>query len=285
MAKSGLSVKPVGDGAPSGALTTRNGGEGVKSAARVLAVIRMLTSEAGGVTFGNICERLKIPKSSAHALLATMTDQGFLMIEPNTHMYRIGVRLWEAGQTYIQTFDLPSIAQPFIETVRDVLEETVQLAILDGIENVYIAKVNSDQRLDVRSRVGNRYPAYATGLGKVLLAGLNDVELRHRFEGVDLEAITDRTITDFEKLLKVIHEVRSKGYGTDNGEYTRNVICVAVPVRQHSGEVIAAMSVSVPEVRSTRESGRLALQVLLDQADAMSTALGYRGPSASEQCS
>jgi DNA-binding IclR family transcriptional regulator len=278
--KSGLPATQGTGSVQSGASSTRLGGEGVKSAARVLAVIRLLTSEVNGAKFGDICEQLKIPKSSAHALLATMTDQGFLMIDSNTHVYRIGVRLWEAGQTYIQTFDLPSIAQPFVEAVRDALGETVQLAILDGIENVYIAKVNSDQRLEVRSRVGSRYPAYATGLGKVLLAGLSDAEIRYRFEGVTLEAFTDRTITELDKLLEIIREIRSTGYGNDDGEYTSNVVCVAVPIRQHSGDVIAAMSVSVPEVRATSESGRLLLDVLLQQAEAMSTALGYRRPSA-----
>jgi IclR family KDG regulon transcriptional repressor len=261
----------------------RQGVDGVKSAVRVLAIIRLLTVEKDGVKFSDVCEHLRLPKSSAHALLGTMTDEGFLTIDANTRVYRIGVRLWEAGQTYVHSFDLERVARPFMEAVRDALRETVQLAILDGTDNVYVAKVESDQLLVLQSRVGTRLPAYATGLGKVLLAGLSDAEVRRRFQGVYLEAFTDRSITDLETLLHSMDEIRLKGFGTDDGEYTKGVVCVAVPIRQHSGEVFAAMSVSVPEVRSSTELRRTALQVLLEQANAMSAELGYYVPGMTPQ--
>src|ERR1035437_3823223 len=123
------------------------GVDGVKSAVRVLSVIRFLTTESLGATFTEICTVLDLPKSSAHALLATMVDQGFLTLDSTTRKYRIGVRIWEAGQTYAHSFNLQEIAMPFLQAVSDVLHETVQLAILDGIENVYVAKVEADQRL------------------------------------------------------------------------------------------------------------------------------------------
>ena len=164
---------------------------------------------------------------------------------------------------------------PFLEAARDALHETVQLATLDGIENVYVAKVEADQRLVLRSNVGSRLPAYATGLGKVLLSGLDDDELRRRFHGVKFQRFTERSITDFAKLYEVIQQVRKDGFGVDNGEYTSGVFCVAVPVRDHSGHVISAMSVSVPEVRSTSASRLRASDVLLEQAGALSLRLGY----------
>jgi len=249
--------------------------DGVKSAFRVLSVIKFLTTESAGATFSEICVALDLPKSSAHALLGTMADQGFLVLDPTSHKYRIGVRIWEAGQAYADSFDLPGTAMPFLEAARDALHETVQLAVLDGIENVYVAKVEADQRLVLRSNVGSRLPAYATGLGKVLLAGLDDDELRRRFDGVEFQSFTDRSITDFADLYEVIQEVRENGFGVDNGEYTSGVVCVAVPVRDHSGRIIAAMSVSVPEVRSTAASRLRASDVLLEQAGALSLSLGY----------
>jgi DNA-binding IclR family transcriptional regulator len=251
------------------------GVDGVKSAARVLSIIRFLTTESLGATFAEIYTALDLPKSSAYALLATMIDQGFLTLDSTTRKYRIGVRIWEAGQAYVHSFDLPGVAMPFLEAVRDALHETVQLATLDGIENVYVAKVEADQRLILRSRVGTRLPAYSTGLGKVLLAGLDDEELRRRFRGVHFQKFTERSITDFATLYEVIQEVRVKGFGVDNGEYTPGVVCVAVPVRDHSGRVVSAMSVSVPEVRSTAASRRVASEVLLEQAGALSQVLGY----------
>ncbi len=249
--------------------------DGVKSAFRVLSVIKFLTTEPKGATFSEICLALDLPKSSAHALLGTMVDQGFLVLDSNSHKYQIGVRIWEAGQAYAESFDLPGIAMPFLQAARDALQETVQLATLDGIENVYIAKVEADQRLVLRSNVGSRLPAYATGLGKVLLAGLDDDELRRRFEGVAFQKFTERSITDFAKLYEVIQRARKDGFGVDDGEYTSGVFCLAVPVRDHSGRVTSAMSVSVPEVRSTADSRLRASEVLLEQAAALSLRLGY----------
>ena len=272
MAKSSAVVKLE---KPDIATATDRGADGVKSAARVLSLISFLTTELSGATFTEICTALDLPKSSAHALLATMVDQGFLTLESTTRKYRIGVRIWEAGQTYAHSFDLTDTAMPFLEAARDALRETVQLAILDGIENVYVAKVESDQRLVLRSHVGTRLPAYSTALGKVLLTGLDDGELRRRFRGVRLHQFTERSITNFATLYKVIQETRAKGFGVDNGEHTPGVVCVAVPVRDHSGQVVAAMSVSVPEVRSTAASSHATVAVLLGQAGALSKVLGY----------
>src|SRR5665213_1788549 len=251
-------------------------GDSVKSASRVLEIIEFLTNESGGATFGEICEALKLPKSSAHGLLGTLTVKGFLTLDARTRRYYIGVRLWEVGQTYVQSFELPTIAKPFLEEVRDQIHETVQLAILDGIDNVYIAKVDSDHRLVLQSRVGARLPAYATGLGKVLLSGLTDEIIKQRFKGVSLKSFTENSIRDLDQLLGVVREVRKNGFGTDEGEYTPGVICVATPVYGHSGEVAAAMSVSVPDVRSTVKSREQALAALLQQSKALSVQLGYR---------
>lgn len=267
-------VCPVG-AQPAATSAARTEREGVKSAVRVLAIITLLADEPNGASFGEICGRLELPKSSTHALLRTMTDQGFLTVEPSTRRYRIGIRLWEAGQTYIRDLDLSLIARPFLDASRDALRETVQLAVLDGVHNVYIGKVDADQRLVVQSRVGSRLPAYATGLGKALLAGLQDEEIRGRFAGVPLEPFTDKTVTEIETLLDILHKIRERGFATDDGEYTPGIVCVAVPIRGYNGEVVAAMSVSVPEARATRESRQHALEVLREQAYGLSRVLGY----------
>lgn len=257
-------------------MNARPVGDSVKSASRVLEIIELLTNESCGVTFGEICESLKIPKSSAHGLLGTLTERGHLTLDTQSRTYHIGVRLWEAGQAYLQSFDLPTVAMPFLVKVLGQLHETVQLAILDGIDNVYIAKVDSDHQLALQSRVGARLPAYATGLGKVLLSGLSDDVIKQRFRGVVLKSFTENSIQDLEQLLAVVGKVRKNGYGTDEGEYTPGVICVATPVHGHSGDIVAAMSVSVPDVRSTAKSREHALAALLEQSRALSATLGYR---------
>jgi DNA-binding IclR family transcriptional regulator len=249
----------------------------VKSALRVLLIVELLTKFDRGLTFAEMHEHLELPKSSLHGLLKTMTARGHLLVDERTRAYRLGVRFWEAGQAFLRSLDLTSICHPYLEAAREGLDETVQLAVLDGLENVYIAKVEADQRLKLVSEVGSRLPAHATGLGKALLAGLDDAELAVRLRGARLERFTPRTIVDKRRLLKVLDEVRELGYAQDDGEYTPGVSCVAVPVRNHEGRVIASMSASVPAVRVDEAMRGRMIDVLVRQADLLSRALGHRG--------
>jgi IclR family transcriptional regulator, KDG regulon repressor len=252
----------------------------VKSALRVLQIIELLTQHDSGLTFIELRERLGLPKSSMHALLRTMRERGHLAFDEAERRYRLGVRYWEAGQAFMRGTDLTRLAKPYLEAISQLLGETVQLAILDGLDNVYIAKVDSDQPLRLVSHVGSRLPAHATGLGKVLLAYLDEAELQRRLKRAKLARFTDRTIADKAELIEHLTEVRARGSAFDHGEYTPGVFCTAVPVRDHRDAVVAAMSCSVPEVRVSGEIVERMLDVLLSQARALSEALGSHGPVA-----
>lgn len=248
--------------------------ESVKSADRVLQVIELLTSEPRGLTFTEVRDRLELPKSSAHALLGTMTARGFLSFDEVTRRYGIGLRLWQAGQGYLAATSLEQSAQPFLQAVCDVLQETVQLAVLDGVENVYIAKVDSTQQLRLASRVGARLPAYATGIGKALLFGMTADRIRQRFRGVEFTRFTSTTVADVEALIAVVAESRERGYATDDAEHTPGVNCIAMPVYDRHGAVCAAASVAVPEVRMSPGFSAKIIEVLGEQTTALSTTLG-----------
>ncbi len=150
----------------------------VKSAARVLRVIELLTDEPGPMTFAEIVGHLGPPKSSDHAVQQTMVNRGYLRLDPHTRTYSFGVRVWQTGQAYVRDFDLLALARPSLQASRDPLREAVELAILDGIGNVHIGKEDADQHLSLQSRVGGRLPAHGTGLGKVLLSGLPGDQLQ-----------------------------------------------------------------------------------------------------------
>lgn len=245
--------------------------ESVKSAERTLRVIDLLTRD-GVLDFPGICGHLDLPKSSAHALLATMRSSGFVQFDEETHRYQLGPRLWEAGQAYIQGLGIVQLADPYLRRIRDELGETVQLAILDGMENVYVAKLETSHQLQLVSRLGSRLPAYATGLGKALLAALPEAEVLRRLDGVELHAFTRRTITDPAKLTAELARVRRRGYATDAGEYTEGVFCVAAPIRDSTGAV-AAVSVSIPDVRVTPAIRRRAAQIVTKETGALSAQL------------
>lgn len=248
----------------------------VKSAIRTLELIDLLARNPQGISFADIQGRTGWPRSSTFNLLRTMASTGHIEFDPADRTYRIGLRLWEAGQAFTRAHNLSRLAQPYLHRASEELNETVQLAILDGLDNVYIAKVEADHHLKLVSEIGSRLPAHATGLGKVLLAGLDPAELDHRLESVQLERFTAKTINDPAALRVELEAVRRKGYATDEGEYTQGVVCVAAPVRDASGQVVAAMSASVPEVRRTPRLQARMVEVLFKQTDSLSNALGWR---------
>jgi len=248
--------------------------ESVKSAERALRIIELLTVQ-GATEFTEIAARLDLPKSSAHYLLATMRDGGFLDFDARTRRYTVGPRLWEAGQAYIRDLDVARVAGPYLERARDILSETVQLAVLDGLDNVYVGKAETDHALQLVSKIGSRLPAYATGLGKVLLAGLATEEFGRRMEHVELQRFTSTTITDVEDLRRELTTVRKRGYALDRGEYASGVFCVAAPIDNAVG-TIAAMSVSIPNVRVTPSVRSAAIETITGYARELSAELGNR---------
>lgn len=250
----------------------------VKSAERALAILELLTREERALTFGEIADSLGYPRSSLHGLLRTLTDRGWAEFDSDTRRYALGIRTWEAGNVYLRAVDLADRARPYMQRVRDAVDETVQLAVLDGRYNVYVAKVDGTQRLVLASEVGRRLQAHATGLGKALLAGLTPEELRNRLGDQELERFTPHTVTDRSVLEQELAAVRREGYAEDHEEYTTGVRCVAVPVYDHSGRTAAAISVSVPLVRFDAQRHRRTVELLRGAAHDLSAALGYQTP-------
>lgn len=249
----------------------------VKSAERALGVLQLLADSPDGMSYPDILRALRLPKSSAYNLLSTVVASGFVEFDPSDRVYRLGIKTFEAGQAWVRSRDLVSRSNAYLQEVRNRLNETCQLAVLDGTENVYLAKAEADHVLMLQSSVGDRLPAYATGLGKVLLAGLSEAEVRERFTHVAFDAFTDKTISSIDELIQELAEIRVRGYATDLGEYTPGVACIAVPVRDHTGVPVAAISVSAPEVRRSEEWATQTLEVLTRTASDLSKHLGYNG--------
>ncbi len=248
----------------------------VKSAKRTLDILALMTSRESRMTFTEISLALDLPRSSLHGLLSTLTEGGWVTYDSPSKSYGLGIRTLEAGNAYLRTQSLPTRARPFMERIRDALDETVQLSVLDGRYNIYVDKVDGQQALVLASAVGRRLPAHATGVGKVMLADLDPAALERLLGHVTLERFTDNTLTDKAALYRRLQTIRDNGYGTDEEEYTIGVRCVAVPIRDLRGEVIAAMSVSVPVIRFDEESSTRALALLFEASSGLSAALGYQ---------
>jgi len=218
----------------------------IKSADRVLDLIEMLATAPQGLGFSEIAARRSLPKSSLHELLTVLTGRGYVTRDPQRQTYSLGIRVWEAGQAYLRHRDLVRESLPVMRSIVDAINETVQLSILDGSDNVYLAKVDCTHPVRLQSEVGKRLPAHATGLGKVLLANLPRDRFEALFAGRTLPVFTSHTIADLAALRQELALIRDSGYAVDDQEYTPGLRCVAVPIRGVDGTVIATLSASVP---------------------------------------
>lgn len=220
----------------------------VKSADRALAILEYL-AEVSSASFSSVARDLALPLSSTHQLLATMSRRGFVEYVDAHKSYRLGATVWTLARGYRGAGQIAELASPLMDALVTATGETVQLAVLEGRYNVYLAVAESPHPMRLASSVGARLPAHATGLGKTLLAGLGDDEVIRRLGEGPLERFTEATITDTVTLLKELRRVRERGFGEDNGEYAVGCRCIAVPVRDGGGTVVAAMSVTVPTPR------------------------------------
>ena len=219
------------------------GSAAVKSADRALIIVE-LVSARGSVRFNDITEILRIPQSSAHALLQTLMGRKWLDYDAETRRYSLGLHVWQIGQTYTGNGDLVAVAKPVMDRLAEELGETVQLARLDGAENVYLAISESSRPMRIASTVGARLPAHATGIGKALLSQLPPEISAKRLRLAELIACTPRTVTDPRQLDRIIDDVRRSGFATDYEEVLMGCCCVAVPLLDDGKGGITALSVT-----------------------------------------
>lgn len=222
----------------------------VKSADRALLAVDFVAVR-GAATFAEIVDGLGLPRSSAHGLLSTLVDAGWLELSAEPRRYRLGLHVWQLAQRYDGHRLLLETAKPFMDAIVASTGETVQLARLDGIENVYIGISLSPNPMRMASTVGMRLHAHATGIGKALLSGLDEDEARRRLSAVVLPKLTDRTRTDVDDIMRVLERTRELGFAVDDEEFVDGCRCVAVPLTtERETGVAAAMSVTMPTVRT-----------------------------------
>jgi IclR family KDG regulon transcriptional repressor len=247
----------------------------VKSADRVMSVLDLVAA-SGSLSFTAIVERLGLPKSSAHALLRTMEDRGYLTLDPEAKEYRLGSRIWELAQTQHGIEDLRTVMKPLMDELMERTGETVQLARLEGTDAVYLELSESPHPMKLTSRVGIRLPAHASAIGKSLLASLDPDEARRRLAAADLPRLTPETITDPDELLAELERVRRQGYSVDNEEFATGLRCIAMPVRDATGRAIGAISVSMPTPRYSRAAAANARHALAESVTEAAERLGRR---------
>ena len=226
-------------------------GDFVQSLARGLAVIRAFDAEHPELTLSDVARRTGLTRAATRRFLLTLESLGY--VRSDARSFALTPRVLELGFSYLSALSLPEVVQPHLERLSREVGESVSSAVLDGTDIVYVARVPTLRIMSVRITIGTRFPAYATSMGRVLLAGLTDAERDAALAAADLRPLTDLTITDQVRLAEEIVRVRTQGWSIVDGELEPGLRSVAAPVHSRNGEVIAAINVSTSASRDSLE--------------------------------
>lgn len=198
----------------------------------------------GEATFTEIHTTLQRPKSSTYKIISTLETLGYIRSVGSGSGYSLGTKLLEFGAKAERQFDLVTEARPLVKRLSMDTQRTCHVGILDGNEVIYVVKENTHCLIRIDTWVGKRIGVYCTALGKALLAWRSEWEVNAILSDVVFEKLAPNTITDKESFLKILPEVKERGWALDDEESVKMVRCVAAPIFDQKGEVCAALSVS-----------------------------------------
>jgi IclR family KDG regulon transcriptional repressor len=247
----------------------------IQSVGRALAILEQFSHDERTLGVTEIAKRVGLHKSTCFGLLHTLQQLGYIQQDASTGQYGLGLKTFELGQAYFDGLDLRYITRPFLLEIVEKTQETVHLVVAEGCRAVYIDKVESSHAMTISSRIGQEAILHCTGVGKVLLAHMRD-EDRNQVVSMGLERYTEHTITDECKLLEQLKRIRECGYGIDNQERELGLRCIAAPIFNARKQAIAAISISGPISRITREKQGDLSEVIKRATQEISRRLGYR---------
>lgn len=240
----------------------------VQSLERGLSVIRAFDADHPTMTLSEVARRTGMTRAATRRSLLTLVDLGY--VRSDGRLFILTPRILELGYAYLSGAGLPAVAQPHLEALSAEVRHTSSLAVLDGDDVVYLARVAVRRIVSIAIAVGSRFPAYATAMGRVLLAARPDPELDGYFERLDLRPLSSRMVGDEPTLRTTLQEVRRAGFCITDQELETGLRSIAVPVRGATGEAVAAMNLSVPAGAETPQvMKRVLLPRLLAAASAV----------------
>ena len=242
-----------------------------------LNILEVVAYDARPFGISEISRMTGYPKSKVHRVFSTLARRGYVRKDSNTGRYQLTLRFLEIGGVAVNQLEIKQVARPYLEKLRDLSGEAAHLAVMDEEGVFYIDKIESAQSIRMYSYIGGRAPIHCTAVGKVLLAHqpaekIQRVFLRER------KQYTSHTILDKAKLAEEFKKIRRHGFALDNEELEIGLFCVAAPIRNYSGSVIAAVSISGPGVRLTRSKIKELIPLVIKTGAELSADLGYGVP-------
>jgi IclR family transcriptional regulator, pca regulon regulatory protein len=225
--------------------------EFVQSLERGLSVITAFTRDARSLTLSEIADRTGLSRAAARRFLITLKDLGY--VESDGRLFSLQPRVLALGYSYLSSLPVWEVARPHLEELAEKVQETTSASVLDGDDIVFVARVEVKRIMSMTLGVGSRLPAWATAMGRVLLADLGPAQLDQYFRRVTLAPLNERTVVDEKELRGIIAEARTRGWTLVDQEVEEGVRSLAVPIRSPQGRTEAAVTVCSHALRVTRE--------------------------------
>jgi IclR family KDG regulon transcriptional repressor len=247
----------------------------IQSLRRGLEILEYLARNGGEATVKETARHLSVDPSTASRLMATLQSQGFLQQNSKTLSYRLGTRILELNNALLQSYSLGAHSHEVVQALARDTGEGAHLAVLMSGEAVFVDRVPGRSIITVNTEIGARDPTYCTAIGRALLSGLTDVEVRHELKEVELARMTPRTISTMEELLAKLIIVRRNGYAFDDEEAHVGVQCLASPVFDHRSRVVAAVGISGPKANIQAATEDSLASRIMEASSDLSALLGY----------
>ncbi len=253
----------------------RNKGQYVVHNVETAFKILFFLAENPNSPLEHIKQNIKGTSQQIDKILEVLVERGYIYFNKKKKTFSLGIKNFEIGHSYLSHIEIRKISRPYLHKLGDFINENVYLATMSNWEVVYIDAYEIDRTVVVKSRVGKLLPAYASASGKIHLAYLSDDELEEFFKEVEFRKFTPKTITDKDELLQHLKKVKEQGYAIDDEEWEKEVRCLSVPIRNYSGKVIAAITLSAPAYRLPFEKINEIKDEFLQASSEISEKLGY----------
>jgi len=249
----------------------------VQSLDRALKLLKLVAA-ADGLSLTELSQRAGFPPSTAHRLLMTLQSHGIVDFIEERQQWAVGVEAYRIGSAFQRRAQVAEVGRAVMHDLMEASGETVNLAIADDGDVIFISQVETHEAIRAFFRPGSRGPMHASGIGKALLAELSDQKVKALLQAKGLAGFTDKTIVDTARLAAELETTRKRGWALDDEERTLGMRCVAAPIYNEYGEAVAGISVSGPSVRIPDERiGELGPQVKR-AAEQITKSIGGRAP-------
>jgi len=247
---------------------------GVQSLGRAFAILEEIARHREGVGLADLSKLVGLHNSTTFHLAKTMVSLGYIRQEKDSKRYRVGGPLFALAASALDEIEMVNVATPALEDLSRETGESSHFAVRMGDAVVVIARTSGPGAFHLTDRVGVLRPAHCTALGKVILASLRQDQLERFLARVELKPSTAHTITEIPVLLREIAEIRRSGIAYDDGEFNLEVRCVAVPVKDFTGQIIGALGISGPIWRLSNQVMQSRAKTVQAASNRLSAAFG-----------